>query len=261
MTSAIPFREDAVTDEHQNSEVVATLKWHFEAKRLALRNALRLRCPLTAGQANELRLNYSEYFAHLISATELLLEKEYLHHEDFKQALEKRFVFDGYPDGADNYSFVREFRNSVIHRGHDIASSAHVEKNFLKVIAPPSVTNRSGTKTYQGLGFYLLDVISKCEAVVGPTIAQHLEGSGLLTLMVDQDKSVEEARKFIAASDAMPSWAKIAAIESIAQVDFAEAQQLQVAALLKILLKNALDAEFGQQGADVGGCAFDGAAI
>ena len=106
-------------------ERLSALKWYFESKNLSLKNALSLRTPLQAEQQKELRLYYSEYFASLISATELLFEDAYPHKEQFSAALYAGFVFDQLPDGEHNYSYVRELRNSVIHRGLDLCSAGH----------------------------------------------------------------------------------------------------------------------------------------
>jgi hypothetical protein len=223
-------------------ELTATLTWHFEAKNLALRNSLQFRCPLQVAQQHEMRLYYSDYFAHLISATELLRESEYTHRQQFKALLEGRFVFEGHPDGTDNYAYVRELRNSVIHRGYDITSAAHIDGDFPRVVAPPSVTNRDGTKTYSSLGYYLIDVISKCEAVVGHAVADHLADSGLLEPQVTQTEAVTRAMRSIDESHAMPQWAKEMGRQQIAHVDYLEMQRAQASKLVELLRTNALAA-------------------
>lgn len=200
-----------------------------------------------------MRLYYSEYLAHLVSATELLLEKEYPHRKAFKKLLEEQFVFEEYPDGSANYSFVRELRNSVVHRVYDITSAAHVEGDLLLVIAPPSVTNRGGSKIYQGLGYYLLEVIAKCESVIGPVIARHLSEVGLLSASVEPDQAVDEAKESIEASHAMPPWAKELAFGSLDQVDFTEVRLAQIDALVRILNTNGLQEGSIQQGAPSAG--------
>ena len=113
---------------------------------------MALRCPLSVEQQKELRLYYSAYFAHLLSVTELLLDKRYPHRQNFGEVFETDFVFPGHPNGNENYAYVRELRNSIIHRGYDIASSAHVIKDFLLILAPEHATDRSGNTTYPGFG-------------------------------------------------------------------------------------------------------------
>lgn len=183
-----------------NADVTFTLNWHFEAKNLALKNALSLRCPLSVQQSKALRLYYSEYLSHLVSATELLLEQEYAQREAFRRLLEEQFVFEGHSDGHANYSFIRELRNSVVHRGYDITSAAHVTGDLPLVIAPPSIANRGGSQVYESFGYYLLDVIAKCEDVIGPVIARHLSEVGLLSAAVEQGQAVDAAKSSIETS-------------------------------------------------------------
>ena len=78
-SAAHPRPRWALLGNSMKTDVTFTLRWHFEAKNLALQNALRLRCPLSVEQSKALRLYYSEYLAHLVSATDLLLEKESLY--------------------------------------------------------------------------------------------------------------------------------------------------------------------------------------
>ncbi len=218
-----------------------TLKWHFEAKSLALRNAVTLRCPLSVEQSKQLRLNYSEYFAHLVSATELLLEPEYKYREQFKQTLEAEFTFDEWPDGNHNYAFIRELRNSIIHRGHDITSASHVDGDFLMIITPESVTNRTGNRVYESPCFYLIDIIKKCEATIGPAIRRHLDKVGILHLKQTQAESIDESISFVEESKIMPKWAKKMALYSIGEIDFLAMQQSQIENLIELLNTNALD--------------------
>ena len=107
----------------QARELISGLKWYFQAKNLALKSALSIISPLSVDQQNDIRIYYSLYLANLLSATEMLLEKEYLFSQDFKQEIEAALSFPGFTDGENNYSYLRELRNAAIHRGFDICSS------------------------------------------------------------------------------------------------------------------------------------------
>lgn len=229
-----------MTSIRRYTEILCALNWYFESKNLALKNALRFRCPLSVEQQRELRQYYSEYFAGLVSATELLLESEYKHCVEFKTALENTFVFDSLPDGERNYVYIRELRNSIIHRGLDVSAAAHVHNDFLLLVAPSPVSNRKGNKEYQALGFYLLDVISKCEAVIGPLIARHLEEVGLLKPEFTQEQAIENAKVFMAECSAMPERVKASAHEAIATVDHIEVQMAAIKSLVDVLCTNSL---------------------
>ncbi|GEM_PF-1003376 len=229
-----------MTSTQHHTEVLCALHWYFVSKNLALKNALAFRCPLSVEQQRELRQYYSEYFVSLVSATELLLEQEYKHCTQFKTALESAFVFDSQPDGESNYVYIRELRNSIIHRGLDVAAAAHVNNDFPMLVAPSPVSNRKGNKKYQPIGFYLLEIIAKCEAVIGPLIANHLGEVGLLEPQFTQDQSIENARAFMAECSSMPEWVKASAHDAIASVDHIEVQMVAIKNLVNVLRANSL---------------------
>lgn len=222
-----------------DSEILCALKWYFESKNLALKNALQFRCPLSVEQQRELRQYYSEYFASLVSAIDLLRETKYRHSGKFKDVLEKAFVFDSFPDGRNNYLYVRELRNSILHRGLDVCSAAHVNGDFLLMVAPLFMSSRDGGKTFQAFGFYLLEIIAKCEDVIGPLIARHLDEVGLLKPELTQNQAIENTRKFIAECETMPEWAKQLAHDTVATIDHIEIQMAAIRCLVDVLCTNA----------------------
>lgn len=83
----------------RTSEMLSAVKWYFELKNLSLRNALVLRCPLSVDNQKDLRQYYSQYFAGLLSATELFLEKEYPNNTSFRNLLYKKLSLENFPDG------------------------------------------------------------------------------------------------------------------------------------------------------------------
>jgi hypothetical protein len=229
-----------MNNDRSFSELLFALRWYFESKNHALTDALKFRCPLSVENQTELRQCYSEYFVNLVSATELLLEKEYPYREEFKESLEAAFVFDHLSDGESNYSYIRELRNSIIHRGLDVCSAAHVAGDFPMVVAPQSITSRSGKRSYQALDYYLLETISKCEGVIGPVIALHLAKVGLLVPELTQDQSVANVEKAISESAVMPSWAKQLTLGKIGVIDHVEIQKGMLKSLVDLLRSSAL---------------------
>lgn len=197
------------------SEILSAVRWYFELKNLSLKNALLLRCPLSVEMQKDLRQFYSQYFSGLLSATELLLEKEYKNHIAFKKTLESGFIFDGYPDGESNYSYLRELRNSVIHRGLDISSASHIHDNFPLLISPSPITNRSGKSSYIAFGYYLIEIIRKCESVIGNIFLDHFHAFDLFNFRLSEDEVGPLRKKYILESTAMPDWVKKMALEAI----------------------------------------------
>lgn len=226
----------------RHSDLRSAIGWYFESKNLAIRNALKLRCPLSAEQLKEVRQYYSEYFVGLVSATELLREPSYEFSTKFKEKLHTDFVFESFPDGKDNYRYLRELRNCVVHRGLDISSAARVDQDFLLLLAPPDVSDREGKKTSRAFGSYLVEVIAKCEKVIGPLIARHLKEVGLMKPLLTQDQAKAEALKFLSTAFAVPDWVKQQALQSLSQVDFVQGQTRAIENLVALLNFNALSA-------------------
>lgn len=221
-------------------EIISSIQWYFKAKNLALKNALSIKCPLSVEQQNDIRIYYSLYFANLLSVTEMLLEKEYEYKDDFKQELYKALSFPEFPDGKKNYNFLRELRNAIIHRGFDICSSAHVKDSVPLMLAPQSITDRSGEQSYSAFGFYLLDIISKCESIIGSIIEQHFKSNGLLQSLITDEQMIADSKAYLNNTVGIPIWVKNMALSQIEQIDFKQMQQEQIKNFLAILHVNVL---------------------
>lgn len=227
----------------RHSELRSALGWYFESKNLAIKNALGFKCPLFPEQQRELRQYYSEYFVALVSAIDLLCEPSYEFSTRFKEQIGTALSFDAFPDGKGNYGYIRELRNNIVHRGLDVCSAAHVYEEHLLVIAPPKVSDRNARKSFSAFGNYLIEIIAKCEATVGPLIAGHLEEVGLLKPLLNQDQARAEASEYLAESPAVPDWVKQHASSLISRLDFVEAQVTAISKLVDLLNFNALLAE------------------
>lgn len=232
--------EDAI----KNGEMLSTVKWYFELKNLSLRKAMTFRCPLSVEGHRDLRLYYSQYFAGLLSATELLLEKEYPRAKEFKKTLHEKLIFEGYPDGETNYSYLRELRNSIIHRGADVTSAAHVVQDIPMMISPSPITNRSGAISLTSFGYYLIEVIAKCESVIADIFLAHINEFKLFDIRLSQDEFVEHTRKQIENSSIVPEWVKEASRATVTDIDFDKIHQASIQSLLDVL-KTDVFAEHG----------------
>jgi len=223
-----------------NIGILSDIKWYFELKNLSLKNALSMRCPLSVENQRDLRQYYSQYFAGLLSATEMLLEKEYPYQRKFRLSLESCFAFDGFPDGEQNYCYIRELRNSIIHRGFDISSAAHINDDFPLFVAPPSVKNRSGAIEYRAFGYYLLEIIKRCESVVGKLFSEHLKEVGFLEPIVEQEQLVAQSKQYIVESSAMTGWVRQQALEAIGEIDHVEVQKSAIRSVVEVLSHNVI---------------------
>lgn len=204
-------------------DMLLSLSWYMSARQTALRAALSFRTPLSVTGQTDMRVHYSGYFLNLLAATELFRETATLHPNDFEAQLYSRFVFDGFEDGKANYSYIRELRNAVVHRGLDLTSSVQVNGNFPMILAEPKVQNHKRTKTFVTFDKYLLHVIAKCELVVGSVMLDCLNAGGLFEAIVDTDAAISEYRQAVEQSHAMPDPIKALALATEFKPEWAAA--------------------------------------
>jgi hypothetical protein len=195
-----------------NRDMPYSLAWYMSARQTALRAARSFRTPLSATDQTDMRVHYSGYFLNLLAATELFRETTTLQPNDFEAQLYSRLVFEGFRDGEANYSYIRELRNAVVHRGLNITSAAHIDGNFPMILAEPKVQNQKKTKTFVAFDKYLLHVIAKCELVVGSVMLDCLNATGIFEATIDTDAAIADYREAVKQSHAIPEGAKAMAL-------------------------------------------------
>lgn len=211
------------------------LSLYLAFRRTALRSALQLRAPLSAEDAEDLRIHYSNYFVNLMSAADLITESPSFEGGVFKKSLETRFAKLSSSDGHENYLYVRELRNAIVHRGLDIASGAHFAADFPLLISPNPILNRNGVQKYPTFSYYLLGVIEGCEAVVGPTLEAHLDSLGIFHKDAAQGTWAAESAEFIRSSTVLPDWVKKMASESLISLDWDSIHRDNITKLRQLL--------------------------
>lgn len=217
------------------NDLLNSLAMYFSSKRTALRSALQLRAPLSVGQAEDLRVHYSNYFISLLSGLDLVRDSKAVDWKAFTQDLESKFVTPHAPEGKQNYGYVRELRNSIVHRGMDIASAASFPNNVPLLIAPQTVTNLKGTEVYQRFGVLLIQIIGLCEVVIGPLLEQHMQSAGLFTIQVQPEVWRADIISAVESLDFMPDWAKKMVPEALKNVDPSVVHQSTIEKLLDVL--------------------------
>lgn len=187
-----------------NADLLRSLSWYMSARQTALRAARSFRTPISVTEQVDMRIHYSGYFVNLLAAIDLFGETSALRPNNFEAQLQSRLVFDGFQDGAANYSYLRELRNAVVHRGLDVTSAEHIDGRFPMILAEPKVQNQKGTKTFFAFDKYLLHVIAKCESVVGSVMLDCLNEAGIFEATIDVEAAVAGYRGAVEQSHAIP---------------------------------------------------------
>ncbi|MGZ5013465.1 MAG: hypothetical protein ACXV7E_05545 [Methylobacter sp.] len=193
-----------------------------------------LKPPLTIEDQKEIRIAYSNYFTSLMAAIEILLEKSYRHHQDFRIELFGALAFDG-KSGEDCYNYLRELRNSIVHRGYDISSAATFIDDLPVLIAPPEVPNLKRNKWYGTFGKSILEVIERVEAVIGDVILEHAKRKQLFKPTYSDIEKKQIIIEVIPRIPHMPQWAKEMSVNAFDSIDFGEMVNIQSTKLEEIL--------------------------
>lgn len=230
-------------------QLISALTWYLEAKNLSIINACSLRCPLSASDAQNLRIYYSQYFINLLAITELLA-KDYKGadgkaNERYKIILHKQLDFCENNTGKKNYDYLRELRNSIIHRGLDITSQATInDDGHILVYAPLYCFNQDGTKKYKTFDTLLSNIIIKVDERIRLSVLKHLSAESIFDIGITTDKLRIDAKDKILANPNIPSYVKEMANSSINALT--EDQMLEIKNGNSIKVKKLLEEEIIQ---------------
>jgi hypothetical protein len=217
-------------------KIRSTIKWYFESKNVSLRKALQIRGPLSTDQHNDLRVFYSQYVTSLVSAVEALLEKEYPFSEHFPGLLYREFVIGDYSDGEQNYAYLKELRNSVVHRGEDIAGRGSLTPAGLHLLhVPPKMSTRNGKATYQAFSPLLLGIAALCESLIGRLILRHFEENDLLQPRTDYEAWVAHMQAHVESDPSIPDFVKQQLPNVLKSVDLQKVEEQDLASLVRLL--------------------------
>ncbi|WP_128690023.1 hypothetical protein [Chromohalobacter israelensis] len=216
------------------SELIFSIEWYVKSKNLSLKNALDIRCPMDVETQEEHRQYYSQYLSSVLSITELLCDRATPLRDEFREKLYLTLE-SNHQDGEQYYGYLRELRNSVVHRGGNLTAAAHIANDFPLVLAPNPVKNRKGNKVYEAPEKYFLAIIEHLEAVLPPMIVSHIKENGWDSVRRSNDEAQEELRQSIEESEAMPVWVKRKAVKSIRDIDLLAIQKQKMELALKTI--------------------------
>lgn len=217
-------------------EIRSTIKWYFESKNVSLRKALQIRGPLSADQHNDLRVFYSQYLTSLVSGVEALLEKEYPFYAEFRDELYGEFVLEGHSNGEQNYAYLRELRNSIVHRGEDIAGRGTLTPQGIHLLyVPRTITTRNGKTTYASFSPLLLGVAAACESFIGRLILQHFQKRDLLRPRTDRAAWLEGIQSRTDIDPRIPQWVKQQLPNTLQAINFQQVEAESIESVVRLL--------------------------
>jgi hypothetical protein len=140
----------------------------------------------------------------------------------FESALKLKGLDATWSIAAETYGYMRELRNSVVHRGLASATAGHAAGSVVVALCPPTVTGKSGAKIHRRPCTYMLEFTELCDLALNSVIYQELETRNGFDLSQTADK--DEVWESVQSSEAMPDWAKAMARQAFAELDWRRLQ-------------------------------------
>lgn len=191
------------------------LLWYLEARNWALE---KMRSSPHGSNTFDLRMHHSLFFVNIMSAVDCVADYLKDNNANPKAFMER--IKNGFGQG-DDYNYLRELRNSVVHRGFDPSAAGHSDGTVVRVLCPAAVEDQNG-RTYSCSFRYLDELAQKCREVVDPSVTAVLEGFNLFDPQLHEPDRAETMNA-VESSTEMPDWAKALAKQAFDRMDCADA--------------------------------------
>lgn len=140
--------------------------------------------------------------------------------------------------GREAYAYVRELRNSIVHRGLDSAAAGHATDDLVFALCPTTVRDFTGNRTYSSPCKYMVELAELSNVAFNKLVDEELCKHRVFESCPPQ-VTAQDLVDFLKSSDAMPDWAKTMASRAFASMDcqkiVAEASAARVRKLKALL--------------------------
>lgn len=113
-------------DQH----ILQSMTWYFSKANRALSQISAIKPP---ANSDDIRFYYGVYTESICSALDLIREQQGYSHNKMKSVFTE-----------DAYIYLRELRNSIVHRGYDLSREGTVFCDLVYVITPSDVCDKDG---------------------------------------------------------------------------------------------------------------------
>lgn len=102
--------------------ILESMIWYFGKANRGLREITNMKIP---ADGEDLRFYYGIYIESIMSALDFMRDKKYISFKEIDCILQ-----------VDNHTYLRELRNSIVHRGYDLANEGTTlnDKVYLRIL-------------------------------------------------------------------------------------------------------------------------------
>ncbi len=139
-------------------DILSKMAYFAKCKKTAIVRILEFLIPLNDEQSVLMNIFYNAYFTYWLGLVDYLIKDvSFIKQEDIENIVGSK----------DNYYYLRNLRNAVIHRAEDLADKGTVINNtdIITPFSPIDVMDPFGKKKYQPFYNNLIQIILKCEEI------------------------------------------------------------------------------------------------
>ncbi len=120
--------------------------------------------------------------------------------------------------GTEAYAYVRELRNSIVHRGLDSAAAGHATDDLVFALCPAEVRDFAGNNAYSSPCTYMVELAELANVAFDKVVDEELCKYRVFESGPPQ-VTAQDLIDFLKSSDAMPDWAKTMASQAFTSMD------------------------------------------
>lgn len=199
------------------NENLGTIFFYLRNKRFAIRKMLAFTPPLDDDKTEDTQIAYGIYFNSLISLIDFTKNKieNLALNNDKLSVLEQNLI--SIIGSDDNYRYIRELRNSIVHRGYDVLKMAYMYKNIMVPASPATLCkhNPKSSILYHSFMPSLFEIVKITEKI-NPFIYTYCDDNNLLGFKPTTEKELDGE---IQSSPYIPDYVKQLAKLSYVDID------------------------------------------
>ncbi|HAV0411200.1 TPA: hypothetical protein JFW75_000943 [Salmonella enterica] len=157
-------------------EIKNSINWYLVKINKSVATIESFRPPVSH---DDLRFQYSVLIESIFSLIDYIEDKKVVFNND-KFQIERKIKKEIGSEGNIIVDYMRELRNSIIHRGGDATSAGNVVKDRIAVLAPDNVTSRNGTLIQKPKEIFLDKLLAVLDNATKNVIISELNGQNIL---------------------------------------------------------------------------------
>lgn len=162
----------------ENNYILESITWYFGKANRGLSEIVNMKIPV---DGESIRFYYGVYIESILSALDFMRDEQHTSFKEIDELLQQ-----------DAHEYLRELRNSIVHRGYDLAKEGTTLNDKLYLRTPRDVTNKHGKIIPYPKEDLLIQFLIKVDSIIRNFLSKKIFDLGLLELkkVTEQEKNI-----------------------------------------------------------------------